>query len=115
MSLQLGVQAARPGSARGFYEWACVGRGGGAPGPPPRFPAAEPATCRAARCCLPAPPRPGPPPASQLLLTARRGRLPARVLATPLAGDASGRRHAPGGPAGALASDAPFPVIGMVS
>ena len=58
------------------------GGGGGAPPRPPRFPAAAPATCRAARCCLPAPPRPGPPPAGQLLRTGR-GRLPARVPTAP--------------------------------
>lgn len=75
-------------------------------GPPPRFPAAEPATCRAARCCLPAPPRPGPPPAGQLLRT-ERGRLPARVLAAPP--EAKRRATArPLGPGRGLPSVVPF-------
>lgn len=42
-----------PGNACEFYEWACVGDGV-AHWPAPTFPYAAPATCRAARCCLPA-------------------------------------------------------------
>lgn len=97
----------------GFMNGPAWGGGGGRrAGPPPRFPAAEPATCRAARCCLPAPPRPGPPPAGQLLRT-ERGRLPARVLAAPP--EAKRRAAArPLGPGRGLPSGVPFLGVGTV-
>lgn len=85
-----------PGNAFGFYEWAGSGRGRRRAGPPPQLPVSAPATCRAARCCLPA--RRNLAARQRVSCSGPRGRLSARVPATLPAGVALGPRTHPLGP-----------------
>lgn len=97
----------------GFMNGPAWGGGGGAPARPHvSLPLGRDMPRRT--LLPPAPPRPGPPPAGQLLQAGAGGCRPESPPRRP-PGDASGRRHAPWGPAGALSSGAPFPALAMVS
>lgn len=107
MSLQLGDRGcharAVPANFMNGPAWGVGQRAG----PPPHFPELRLRHAAPHVAASRAPLRPGLLPAGQLLRMGL-GRLPARVPATPPAGNASGRRHASGGPAGALCSGASF-------
>lgn len=102
-----------PGNAFGFYEWARAGRGSGAPvrphsslSPSPRHAAPHVAASRPAATW---PPASGS--AAPVCAGGCRPESPPRCLPA----SRWGRGHAPWGPAGALSSGAPFPVMGKVS